>query len=68
MSIIAVSSASWTGLSQTGSGLPSWRILTRSVVAAMKADMMLMRADMQKGALWCSLVITASKPASSARL
>ncbi len=51
MSIIAVSSASWTGLSQVGSGLPSWTILTRLVRAATTDDITVMRACMQNGAL-----------------
>ncbi len=51
MSIIASSSASRTGFSAIGSGLPSKTIFTRLVIAASIDAMMLHLACMQNGAL-----------------
>jgi hypothetical protein len=68
MSIIASSSASRTGLSESGSGLPSSTIFTRFVAAARIDAKMLHFACMQNGALWCSFSMIPSKPTSSASL
>ena len=67
MSIIASSSASRTGLSASGSGLPSSTIFTRLVVAARIDAKTLHLACMQNGALWCSFSMMPSKPTSSAQ-
>ena len=66
MSIIASSSASRTGLSASGSGLPSSTIFTRLVMAARIDAKTLHLACMQNGALWCSFSMMPSKPTSSA--
>ena len=68
MSIIASSSASRTGLSARGSGLPSSTIFTRLVMAARIDANTLHLACMQNGALWCSFSMMPSKPTSSASL
>ena len=65
MSIIANSSASRTGFSASGSGLPSMTIFTFLVTAARIAAKMLAFACMQNGALWCSFSMMPSKPSSS---
>ena len=65
MSIIASSSASCTGLSDSGSGLPSMTIFTFLVAAARIEAKMLVFACMQNGALWCSFSMMPSKPSSS---
>ena len=49
MSIIAISSANWSGLSYVGRGLPNWMILARSVTAARMLDHTVMRGCMQYG-------------------
>ena len=66
MSIIDSSSASRTGFSVRGSGLPSSTIFTRSVMPARMLAKMLHLACMQNGALWCSFSMIPSTPTSSA--
>jgi hypothetical protein len=66
MSIMASSSASRTGLSVRGSGLPSSTIFTRRVVAARIEANTLHLACMQNGALWCSFSMMPSNPTLSA--
>ena len=68
MSIIAISSASCTGFSDSGSGLPRKTIFARLVTAARIAPNMLVRACMQNGALWCSFSMMPSTPHSSAMM
>jgi hypothetical protein len=66
MSIIANSSASRTGFSASGKGLPSITIFAFLVTAARIEAKMLHFACMQNGALWCSFSMKPSTPISSA--
>ena len=62
----AISSARRTGLSDVGSMLPSIRILARLVMRARMPPVMFTSTSMHDGVLWCSLIISPSKPISSA--
>jgi hypothetical protein len=66
MSIIDSSSASRTGFSASGSGLPSSIIFAVLVAAARIEAKTLHLACMQNGALWCSFSMKPSMPISSA--
>jgi hypothetical protein len=49
-----------------GSTLPSWMMRPRRVILARMAPMTLMEGIMLSGLLWCSLIMTPSKPISLA--
>ena len=65
---MASSSASRTGFSASGSGLPSITIFAFLVMPARMAAKMLALACMQNGALWCSFSMMPSTPTSSASM
>ena len=66
MSIIATSSATRSGLSWIGSTLPRKTIRPFRVVRARTAPITLTDGIMLRGLLWCSLIMTPSKPVSVA--
>ena len=64
ISIIAISSATRTGLSWIGSTFPRNTIFPCLVSLARTAPMTLTEGIKLRGLLWCSLIITPSKPDS----
>jgi hypothetical protein len=66
MSIMATSSATRRGLSWMGSTLPRKTMRPFRVVRARTAPMTLTDGIMLSGLLWCSLIMTPSKPVSVA--
>jgi hypothetical protein len=63
---MATSSATRSGLSWMGSTLPRKTILPFRLRCATEAPMTLTDGIMLSGLLWCSLIMTPSKPVSEA--